>query len=674
MPHEMTPDVAAVVRLLERVRQRLLVRHVLQGTAGAAGLSVVLWLAVAILGRSPSLAILIAAAIGAALFAILLRKRRAPSQVATRIERAWPACRNIVVTAEELVNDEGRPDWVRSRVLRDAAAVLAPIPLGAIGPLTRPLVAAAVSLLALAVVAVVIRPRTLDRFDGLPGSVTAQAGERAPAARVHLQPPAYTRQPATTVDNPARLDVIEGTHARVELSSSGPRPRIRFVDRAIALHDRASLAVAEMTLVESGYLAIERDGGMTLIAVNVTADRAPAVKVDRPARDVILPDARAAVDVAATATDDLALDAMTLRYTKVSGSGEQFEFVEGQLPIVVSRETAQTWRGAGRISLAALGLEPGDSLVYRVTAQDQREGAAGLGSSDTYFIEVAGPGQIPLEGFEMPPEEERYALSQQMIVLKIERLRGKERAAPRERVVEETAAIAAEQRSVRANFVFLIGGHVEDEEEEAEQEHEIQEGRLENTSRRDISRAVGYMSTTEQALSGVNTAVALEQARLAVAALQRAFGRNRYLLRTLPVRSRIDQSRRLSGSLADARGLARDAPEVPEDSRSIRTRALLKTLLTYASRDRAPAADAALLADAAEQALSVAPGDAAWQHVAARLLAIRLDVTAGRSDGQPLRDVIRTVADHAHRDLPAVSSNGTISSRLHSAWSEAQRR
>ena len=60
---------------------------------------------------------------------------------------------------------------------------------------------------------------------------------------------------------------------------------------------------------------------------------------------------------------------------------------------------------------------------------------------------------------------------------------------------EQTSAIAAEQRAVRANFVFLMGGHVEDEEEEAEQSHEIQEGRLENTARREISRAVSHMTS-----------------------------------------------------------------------------------------------------------------------------------------------------------------------------------
>ncbi len=99
-----------------------------------------------------------------------------------------------------------------------------------------------------------------------------------------------------------------------------------------------------------------------------------------------------------------------------------------------------------------------------------------------------------------------------------------------------------------------MGGHVEDEEEEAEQSHEIQEGRLENTARREISRRSATWRVAEQALVAIDTAAALAQAKLAVDALQRAFGRNRYILRTLPVRSRVDPSRRLTGKLDDASG------------------------------------------------------------------------------------------------------------------------
>ena len=112
---------------------------------------------------------------------------------------------------------------------------------------------------------------------------------------------------------------------------------------------------------------------------------------------------------------------------------------------------------------------------------------------------------------------------------------------------------------MRANFVFLMGGQVEDEEAEAEHSHEIQEGRLENTARREIVDAIQHMGKVEIGLAAINTTAALPPARAAVEALQRAFGRNRYILRTLPVRSRVDPSRRLTGETASGLRLASGA-------------------------------------------------------------------------------------------------------------------
>src|SRR5262249_30529478 len=156
-------------------------------------------------------------------------------------------------------------------------------------------------------------------------------------------------------------------------------------------------------------------------------------------------------------------------------------------------DSARAWTATASLSLAALGLEPGDALIYRAVASDARRGPAGESSSDTYFIEIAGPGDVPLEGVDMPPDRERYAFSEAMIVLKIQRLIAREAAMPRAEVVETAANIAAEQRAVRANFIFLLGGEVEDEVVEAETSHEIQEGRLANQARREIVAATLLM-------------------------------------------------------------------------------------------------------------------------------------------------------------------------------------
>jgi hypothetical protein len=121
----------------------------------------------------------------------------------------------------------------------------------------------------------------------------------------------------------------------------------------------------------------------------------------------------------------------------------------------------------------------------------------------------------------------------------------------------------------------MLGGEVEDEEVEAEQSTELQAGRLENRGQRDVRAATIAMSQAEKALTGADTAAALVAERAAVAALQRAFSRERYLLRALAQRSRLDPSRRLTGSLSEAAGWRRTPPAAPEDRRA----ALLQDLI-----------------------------------------------------------------------------------------------
>ena len=110
---------------------------------------------------------------------------------------------------------------------------------------------------------------------------------------------------------------------------------------------------------------------------------------------------------------------------------------------------------------------------------------------------------------------------------------------------------------IRAEFVFMLGGEINDEEVEAEQSVELQAGRLQNRGQRDLRAATIAMSQAEKLLTGANTADALVAERAAVTALQRAFSRDRYILRALATRSQLDPARRLTGSSADATGWRR---------------------------------------------------------------------------------------------------------------------
>ena len=662
----MTDSEASVRETLGTAVRRLRMRHALGGLAGGAVVAAFVSGFVIFRGGGFGAA---SASGGMAAVAVLSgylwrkRGRRVPARVAMEVETRRPELRNLLITAEELLRHPHRTRaWIRHRVYEDAARALGTGERGSERRLTGSVLAAVAAVVFWgAVIGGAHRPAVESVRERLAAALMPVSGEVV--VRATVTPPAYTGADVRTLTNPERIELLEGSRLQLVVSGAGDRARIRLGTSDLPAKRDGGRSTVETMVTASGFVAIEPEIGSAaanrLIAVAVTADRAPSVTVDAPGRDLLLADGSRRIPIRATAADDLGLRSLELRYTKVSGTGERFEFVEGNIPVTVSRRSETDWTGASEIALGALGLEKGDSLVYRLVARDGRPGNEGLGSSDTYFVEVAGPGQVALAGTDMPSAQDRYALSQQMIVLKIERLRARERGMARDVLREEFENLAAEQRAVRANFIFLMGGHVEDEEEEAEQSHEIQEGRLENRARRDISAAVGHMTLAERGLAAFRSTAALPPARAAVEALQRAFGRSRYILRAMPVRSRIDRSRRLSGELPAASDWLREADAEPGRSDPSRARALLARLRDLTSAGRQ--ADRAALIQLAEEALSVNPESVEWQDVAARLT---------RGDTEAATALLH---DQAQKDVLPQSDRMTRPSRLRSAWAEPRR-
>lgn len=666
-----------VVRLLSAVRQRrVALDGVLAVSAGINTFVLLQWLSRPFVRQvhAMSAAVVISVSVGVYLM-LRWRRRRTPPSLARDIETLRPQCRNLVVTAEELHRHPGRASsWMLSMVMERASRAVADLRPVEVAPARH---AAGAALIAAAVCVAATLAPPVDEVAGTVASVARSASNRVAGRSdrvfVTVRPPAYAPVEERTFTDPQRLDVLEGSRLTFGMTGTGSR-RVRFGAKALGVLS-AGGGTLEMSARDSGYFAIEpADGdGRALIVLSVTPDRAPSVRVEHPARDLLLPDAGRSVPVTVSASDDLGLGSLELRYTKMSGAGEQFQFKEGVLPLRVDRGSSREWRANTEIALRSLELAPGDVVVYRAVARDRRPGAAGLGASDTFFIEIAGPGQVPVEGVNMPPDENRYALSQQMIVLKIERLRARERTLAREAAGDEAGLIAAEQRSVRANFVFLLGGHVEDEDEEAAQSSEISEGRLLNTARRDINAAIRDMTRTEQGLTAVDTDAALAAARSAVNALQRAFGRSRYFLRALATRSRIDPSRRLTGNLAAVSGWSRDPVNVTTREGDP-ARAILAELLDLSNAVATRSlTDAAALDRLAERALSVDPSSSTWQGVSRRLLGVRPAVNRPAEAGPMLDAIVSTVMREADRRLVPRSILADHASPLLRAW-EGRRR
>jgi hypothetical protein len=330
-----------------------------------------------------------------------------------------------------------------------------------------------------------------------------------------------------------------------------------------------------------------------------------------PGKDLLFGDADVSVPVEIEARDDVQLDALALRFTRVSGSGESFTFEDGSLPVEIIRKSSGEWEGRGVIRLGTLGLEEGDSLVYHATARDQKPGAD-PSLSESFLVEIGRVAGIATTGFALPDDRERQALSQQMVIIKTERLQAERPKLTPDAFAEQARLVGVEQRMVRAEFVFMTGGEVEDEVEEAGAAHELAEGRQENRGQAELLTAVREMARAEARLNASDTAGALIFERAALRALQRAFDRRRYLLRTLPERARIDLDRRLRGELVTARSTTRERAEVRTDPVVSRARAAMLALSA-----REPSAE--LTADLAAELLALDSSDATLHATVVKL-------------------------------------------------------
>ncbi len=527
------PDVlrSLLARVSRRRRLRIIAAAI---TIGGALLAAILIVAAAS-GPGISATIGVGASIAASVVAVVFagsQWRANDRNLAETIEAADGTLDNLIVTAAELA-EKRRPvrAEIRESIFQQAAQRAARVDAAAVVPLAQPIsVAGAVITGCLVLIG-------FGMYSGrAPSPATWTANDDATPAdmiAVHVTPPAYTRRAAETHINPLQLTVLAGSALRIESDSRVVREWVAHSSEAFELR------VA--------------DARSRFLAVTVVPDAPPSVHVIEPGRDAAFATPAVTLTIGVETADDLGLVSVALRYTKASGGGENVTFTEGEIPLAIERVSDRQWRARAQWALHDLGLVDGDVVVYRAIARDANP-AGSPSESDAFLVEIGRTAEITGAGFALPTEERKYAISQQMVIYKTEQL-----LQSGDNSLERSRMIGIEQRMVRAEVVFLSGGEVEDEVEEAAHSHELAEGRLENRGRAEMVRAINLMSRAEAQLNDGNPAAALPLERQALASLERALDRRRYFLRTLPDRSRIDMTRRLTGERGEARSWVRDS-------------------------------------------------------------------------------------------------------------------
>jgi len=671
-----------------RLLQRVIRRHAVITSAFTFAIGLLLAsVVVAATGASSRTAAGIVVMLGILSVAVTgLRARRASA--ATLLERRAPECRNLLITAEELLRADAPRGSVREAVLRRADIAAASLDVPTLLPLARPIVLAVAAGL---VYATAVRlPADGSAIDGYAGGTATEPHIRS--VDVIVTPPRYLDLKADTLRDPARIEVRAGSSVRLLVEAQADSVFVETIDGALPLAREIGGFDGSVTADGDGFLAIRAKAGQAatvarrLIALVVAPDELPRVRITAPARDLFVATPPQTLEITLEADDDFGLGTLDLRYTRVSGSGEQFEFTDGVVPLRIERASAASWRARGVLPVEALELGAGDMIVYRGVATDRRPGARPV-ESDAYILEVTGPGAIAAGGFAADDEQDRYAISQQMLIVETERLNARRASLAAGTLRDQAMRLASLQRQVRAEFVFMLGGELEDdvgeetgvlelnEHAEAEAEDDILAGRLANRGRVELLRAIREMSRASSALNEADLSLALRHERDALAYLQRAFSRTRYILRTLTERERLDLSRRLTGNLADAGRAVRPTPTPERDARADTLRAILAGIAEQAARASNDARETAALA---ERLLRIAGSDEALQSAAAQLMAVS-DAQV-RGDAAETRDALHDtalrIAGTMRSMLPAAAADATtLESRvLEGALVDALRR
>jgi hypothetical protein len=280
--------------------------------------------------------------------------------------------------------------------------------------------------------------------------------------RWRIEPPAYSGLPATTGRGDETLAALPGSRIRLWSHFSnrwGGVAAARIGAGALPVRRRGSEWVVEWTQTpaERGISLEARAGGEVaarrILPITVHPDNPPDVTLTRPETDLVLATGTGRVTIRAAAADDYGVGDFLLTWSRTRGSGESFEYVDGQWAFASVARTGKTAAGTLALDLAALQLQAGDVIHVRAVARD-RNGVTGPGESvsRTRVIRVARPEEMDEVNTDVgfPTElPENPLLSQRMLIIRTERLRDRARAMPAPALREESADIGFEQARLR---------------------------------------------------------------------------------------------------------------------------------------------------------------------------------------------------------------------------------
>lgn len=223
--------------------------------------------------------------------------------------------------------------------------------------------------------------------------ITALEPPAVAAISARVEPPAYTGKPAFVAPDPARIEAFEGS--RVTLDVSATRP-VRTVEVGWPGEGGTPGPMGTATIVDGGRRASASAMAVASgpYSVAMRDEHGMASRLDDSRRVVVRPDAPPILtvrgldelkDVGPTDTitlgfsarDDVAVASVETHYAIRRGGASSAEPETGHREVAVKGIGSPAVRGVAALSVASLGLKPGDMIAYRLRVADNRPAPKG---------------------------------------------------------------------------------------------------------------------------------------------------------------------------------------------------------------------------------------------------------------------------------------------------------
>lgn len=396
-------------------------------------------------------------------------------------------------------------------------------------------------------------PSAFGRFGGISSIPT---GSRLDEIQVLVTAPAYAGGRTLTLDDPSSIAALTGSDIAIRGKGSA------------AGLSASSTTVARISGVNGGWVAQlmmpPKPAALTLkdrnfertIVLDPRADAPPRITLTSPLRDTTLRVPRLVVNLNASVSDDIGLDAGHFEYLITTGSGEIFKARTITTPVVHFGGSRNGTMSA-TLDLASLQLGEGDIVSMRAITQDGNAfSGPGTATSDTRTIRISRAGEYDSLAIDAaaPQPIDSSATSQRMLIIMTEQLVREQPKLTRPDLVKRSTEIGDLEERIRRGVHEILTDNLEETvaEKPGDSAATIEQmeapEQITGAKNPDLVTAYNALWQAVRSLQIAEPGPALPPMRAALKALDRARVANRLYLRGAPPKIVVNIDRvRLTG-------------------------------------------------------------------------------------------------------------------------------